>query len=79
MVDVECEPDGQSLYLPNCISVHPHTKIKINKTPDLKIKNLRKKSKLDITTPPFVAKLQPKIKNKSWIFHGNMKNCLPKI
>jgi hypothetical protein len=79
MGDVECEPDGQSISHPNFISVQPHTKNEINKTPDLKIKNLRKKSKLDITTPPFVAKPQPKIKNKSWIFHGNMKNCPPKI
>ncbi|KAL4098624.1 hypothetical protein QTP88_023188 [Uroleucon formosanum] len=64
MRDVECEPDDQSISLPNFIFVQPHTKNEINKTPDLKIKNLRKKFKLDITTPLFVAKPQLKVKNK---------------
>lgn len=64
MGDVECEPDGPSISLPNFISVQPHAKNEIYKTPDLKIKNLRKKPKLDVTTPPFVVKPQPKIKNK---------------
>jgi len=29
MGDVECEPDGQSISLPNFISVQPHTKNEI--------------------------------------------------
>ncbi|VVC45826.1 Hypothetical protein CINCED_3A015829 [Cinara cedri] len=38
MGDVECEPDGPSISLPNFISVQPHTKNEIYKTLIIKFK-----------------------------------------
>jgi len=64
MEDVECEPDSSLILLPNSISVQPHTKNEIYKTPDLKIKKLRKNVEFDIIIPPFITKSQPKIKTK---------------
>jgi len=64
MENTECKPDGPSISFQKSISAQPRTKNEIYKTPDLKINKLRKKVKIDITTPPFVAKPQPKTNNK---------------